>query len=66
MRDVTNFLRANPQVAVLLVVCVVLGLGTFLVVVIALATAGSSTTDGEPSGAVFAFQALAGAARALV
>jgi hypothetical protein len=65
MRDVTNFLRANPQVAVLLVVCVVLGLGTFLAVIIALATTGSSTTDGEPSGAVLAVQALAATTRAL-
>ena len=65
MRDVTNFLRANPQVAVLMVVCVVLGLGTFLAVIIALATAGSSTTDGEPSGAVLAVQALAATTRAL-
>ena len=65
MRDVTNFLRANPQVAVLMVVCVVLGLGTFLAVIIALATAGSSTTDGDPGGAVLAVQALAATARAL-
>ena len=65
LRDVRNFLRANPQVAVLLVVCVVLGLGTFLVVVIALATAGSSTTNGEPSGAVQAVGALAAATRSL-
>ena len=66
LRDVRNFLRANPQVAVLLVVCIVLGLGTFLAVVIALATAGSSTTDGEPSGVVLAVQALAATTRALV
>ncbi len=66
MRDVANFLRANPQAAVLLFVCIVLGLGTFLAVIIALATAGSATTDGEPSGVVLAFQALLGPARALL
>jgi len=50
MRDVVKYFRANPQVFVLLVVCVVLGLGTFLAVVYALLTSGSATTDGEPSG----------------
>ncbi|MGA2929853.1 MAG: hypothetical protein ABSG43_28485 [Solirubrobacteraceae bacterium] len=60
MRDVTNFLRANPQVAVLLFVCVVLGLGTFIAVIIALATAGSLTTNGEPSGVVLVVQSLVG------
>ena len=63
MRNVANFLRANPQAAVLLLVCIVLGLGTFLVVIIALATSGSTTTDGEPSGAVLAIQALVAAAK---
>ena len=65
MRDLANFLRANPQAAVLLFVCIVLGLGTFLAVVIALATAGSSTTRGEPSGAVLPFLALGGSVHAL-
>ena len=49
---VRAFLRANPQVAVLLVVCLVLGIGTFVAVLIALATAGSDQTTGEPSGAI--------------
>ena len=65
MRDVANFLRTNPQAAVLLLVCIVLGLGTFLVVIIALATSGSTTTDGEPSGTVLAFQGLMTAAKAV-
>jgi hypothetical protein len=46
------FFRANPQVFVLLVICVVLGLGTFLAVVFGLISAGSSTATGEPSGLV--------------
>jgi hypothetical protein len=49
---VIAFLRANPQVFVLLVICVVLGLGTFLAVLFGLLTAGSVQTTGEPSGAV--------------
>jgi hypothetical protein len=52
MQGVIRFLRANPQVAVLLVVCIVLGLGTFLAVVIGLVTAPTDQTTGEPSGAI--------------
>jgi len=52
LRDIWPFLKANPQVLVLLVICVVLGLGTFLAVIFGLLTAGSSTTNGEPSGVV--------------
>jgi hypothetical protein len=58
MRDLKKFFRANPQVLVLLVICVVLGLGTFLAVVFGLIAAGSSTTSGEPSGVVLALLAL--------
>jgi len=52
MRDVVAFFRQNPQVFVLLVICLVLGLGTFLAVVFGLLTAGSGQTNGEPSGAI--------------
>lgn len=52
MRDVTRFLRANPQLLILLVICVVLGIGTFLAVIFGLLSAGSGTTTGEPSGAM--------------
>jgi hypothetical protein len=46
------YFRANPQVFVLLVICLVLGLGTFLAVVFGLLTAGPGQSTGEPSGAV--------------
>lgn len=49
---VRDFFRANPQVFVLLVICLVLGLGTFIVVLLGLVTAGSDQTTGEPSGAI--------------
>ena len=52
MRDVVKYFRQNPQVFVLLVICIVLGLGTFLAVIFALATSGGQST-GEPSGVVF-------------
>jgi hypothetical protein len=55
---VREFLRANPQVLVLLVVCLVLGIGTFVIVLIGLATAGSDQTTGEPSGAILGTQSL--------
>jgi hypothetical protein len=54
------FFRANPQVLVLLILCLVLGLGTFIVVVFGLLTAGSSTTTGDPSGVIAALSVLAG------
>jgi hypothetical protein len=55
MRDVSNFFRANPQVLVLLIICVVLGLGTFLAVVFGIVSSGSVTTSGEPSGLLTLF-----------
>lgn len=58
-RDVRAFFRENPQVLVLLVICVVLGFGTFLAVVFGLLTTGSSTTNGEPSGVIAVVQMLA-------
>ena len=54
MRDIAKFLRANPQVLVLLIICLVLGLGTFLAVVFGLISAGTNSTNGEPSGALLA------------
>jgi hypothetical protein len=60
MRDLVRFFRGNPQALVLLVICLVLGLGAFIAVVIALATAGSGTTTGEPSGAISVIVSLTG------
>jgi hypothetical protein len=60
MRGLVAYFRANPQVFMLLVICVVLGLGTFIAVVVALATAGNATPTGEPSGAILGVQALFG------
>jgi hypothetical protein len=58
VQDLKRFLRANPQVLVLLVICVVLGLGTFLAVVFGLVTAGTPKVTGEPSGAIAALALL--------
>lgn len=58
MQSVRRFFRANPQALVLLIVCLVLGIGTFVVVVIAVGESGSGTPSGEPSGAVTPLLAL--------
>jgi hypothetical protein len=49
MREVKSYLRANPQVMVLLVITIVLGIGTFVAVMISLATSGGQPT-GDPDG----------------
>ena len=53
-----KYFRANPQVFVLFMICVVLGLGTFIAVLIALAQTGATTPNGEPSGVIAIAQAL--------
>lgn len=52
VKSFSAYLRANPQVLILLVVCLVLGLGTFVAVLIGIAGSGSTTTDGYSSGAI--------------
>ena len=54
MHDVLKFFRKNPQVFALVVICLVLGLGTFFAVVFGLISAGSGQTTGEPSGVILA------------
>jgi len=54
---VRDFFRHNPQALILLIITVVLGVGTFVAVIIALATTGSSTTDGEPSDLIWMLHA---------
>jgi hypothetical protein len=49
-----KFFRENPQVLLLVVISLVLGIGTFIAVIIALVTAGSDQTTGEPSGVILA------------
>jgi hypothetical protein len=57
MRELVKFFRANPQVLVLLIICIVLGLGTFIAIVIGLLGASTRTT-GEPAGLIALFQLL--------
>jgi hypothetical protein len=60
MQEMRAFFRANPQVLVLLIICLVLGLGTFLAVMLGLITAGSDKSTGQPSGVIVALQVLTG------
>ncbi len=60
VREIAAFLRANPQVLILLIICIVLGLGTFIVVVFGVASSGSTKPAGYPSDAIFALPALLG------
>jgi len=52
MADLRRFFRSNPQVLVLLIICLVLGVGTFLAVIFGLISAGSTRGTGEPSGVI--------------
>ncbi|HTX10854.1 MAG TPA: hypothetical protein VME22_19670 [Solirubrobacteraceae bacterium] len=52
MQGVIKFFRANPQALVLLVICVVLGLGTFIAVLVALASSPNGQTTGDPEGVI--------------
>ena len=53
MHDLRRFFRENPQVLVLLLICLILGLGTFFAVVFGLISAGKNAqVTGEPSGAL--------------
>jgi hypothetical protein len=52
MQRLADFFRKNPQVLVLLVICLVLGIGTFVAVLIDLVGSGSTKITGEPSGVI--------------
>jgi hypothetical protein len=52
MQQLVDFFRKNPQVLALLIICLVLGLGTFLAVIFGLISSGSTRATGEPSGVI--------------
>src|ERR1700733_13229050 len=64
MQGVIKYFRANPQALVLLVICVVLGLGTFIAVLVALASDPNGQTTGDPSGGILAAPPVLGTPRA--
>jgi hypothetical protein len=58
MRDLANFFRRNPQALALLVICIVLGIGTFIAILVALASAPSRTGPGYPNGTIAVLHTL--------
>ncbi|MDQ2761097.1 MAG: hypothetical protein M3Y17_11895 [Actinomycetota bacterium] len=58
MRKIAELLRANPQLALLLAITIVLGVGTFLAVVLSLAGSGHGAVAGQPSGSIGVFQTM--------
>lgn len=60
MKGANAFFKANPQALVLLIICVVLGIGTFVAVLFGVASSGSTTTNGYSSGAIFGLRGLLG------
>jgi hypothetical protein len=64
MQGVIKYFRANPQALVLLVICVVLGLGTFIAVLVALASDPNGQTTGDPSGVILGAHVALGTLRA--
>ena len=58
MGDLRQFFRNNPQALILLVITLVLGIGTFVAVMVALVSSGSTTTDGEPSDSIMLLHAV--------
>jgi hypothetical protein len=59
MHDLVEFLRRNPQALALLIICVVLGIGTFIAVLVSLAASPNHSGPGYPSGVLSGFQTLA-------
>jgi hypothetical protein len=58
VHDLIKFFRANPQALMLLLICLILGLGTFIAVMFGLVSSGSTTTTGQPEGIVVLLHAM--------
>jgi hypothetical protein len=52
MREVRRYFRENPQVFILVLICLILGLGTFLIVLFGIASSGPGHVTGEPEGSI--------------
>jgi hypothetical protein len=65
MGGLRQFFKENPQVLLLLVISLVLGIGTFIAVLVAVALSGSGRTDGEPSDVIVLGHTLLGLGRSL-
>jgi hypothetical protein len=60
MRDVLQFLRANPQAAILLAICLILGFGTLIAVIIsALSSGATPASSGGDAGVIGLLRVIA-------
>ncbi len=61
MREAIEFLKENPQAAILLAICIVLGLGTLIALIISSLSPGAHTgSSGGDAGVVMALGWLLG------
>jgi hypothetical protein len=60
MHGMIDFFRRNPQALALLIICLLLGAGTFIAVLISIVSSSNHSGPGYPNGLVTAFQTLAG------
>ncbi len=58
-----QFFKENPQVLILVIITVLLGVGTFIAVIVGLFDAGTGQSTGEPSGWLGAWHAALPASR---
>lgn len=59
LRALVTFLRDNPQAAILLAICLILGVGSLIAITISLLTSNSSLSAGGSSdGGVIMLMAL--------
>jgi hypothetical protein len=61
MHELVDFFRRNPQAFALLLICLILGIGTFIAVLISLGASGNTSGPGYPNGSIMLFRALAAA-----
>ncbi len=60
LRALVTFLRGNPQAAILLAICLILGLGTLIALMISMMTSSSSSISagGSSDGGVITLMTL--------
>ena len=60
LRPIVDYLRANPQAAILLAICIILGLGTMLAVVISLGGSGDAGSTYGNGAVIMGFRVPVG------
>jgi hypothetical protein len=60
VRPIVDYLRSNPQAAILLAICIVLGFGTMIAVLVSMGSSGASAGGYDNGSAIMGFHALLG------